>query len=204
MRHFVTIEFPTRTKNELGEQEIGWVTLDQAWAKVHPLSGREQMYAKQAQSKVTHKIQMRWFSGFTSDCRIQWTDDDNTVHIAGIQSLIDVEQRHIEWEASCIEQILPQTRVSVVSVTIIDSTTLGVAFAGATIASLSSAPRNEFQISDADGAAVPTGANIVDGVLQFDFGRSLAPPITWTITDATQYAFTPSALFVGALSGTVS
>lgn len=104
LRQLVTIQTPVRTPNELGEQEITWSTLTQAWAQVLPLSGSEQMYAKQAQSHVTHKVRMRYFAGLTADCRIQWIDRAGSTRTLGISSLSDVQERGIEWEAQCAEQ----------------------------------------------------------------------------------------------------
>ncbi len=66
----VTIQQPVVTRNELGEEILGWSTFAQAWAEVRPLSTRELVTLRAEYAEVTTMITIRYRPGITSKMRV--------------------------------------------------------------------------------------------------------------------------------------
>ena len=59
LRHRVTIETPSATRDSVGGVLISWQSVETTWASITPLSGRELDIARQSYADVTHSITMR-------------------------------------------------------------------------------------------------------------------------------------------------
>ena len=59
LRHRVTIQSKSVTRNSFGDEVIAWVDLATLWAKVETLTGREFIEQAKAGAEVTHKITLR-------------------------------------------------------------------------------------------------------------------------------------------------
>lgn len=68
----VTIQHKQVTRNAFGEEMIAWVDDSTVWAQVVPLSGREYIAMRQAQSDVSVRFRMRYIAGLTSAHRLYW------------------------------------------------------------------------------------------------------------------------------------
>lgn len=66
----VTIQQPVVTRNELGEEILGWSTFAQAWAEVRPLSTRELVTLRAEYAEVTTMITIRYRPGITAKMRV--------------------------------------------------------------------------------------------------------------------------------------
>ncbi len=58
----ITIQKQTLVDDNIGGQTLTWTTILTVWAIVKPYSGREVFYSEQKQSRVTHKMTIRYNS----------------------------------------------------------------------------------------------------------------------------------------------
>ncbi|MCB9949580.1 MAG: phage head closure protein [Planctomycetaceae bacterium] len=98
LRHLVTIQRRTLSRDAVGQQTESWADLGTTWASVMPTGGTEREYAKQLVSETTHKVVMRYFDGLTSKDRI--IHNSRTLNIINI---INVDERNIEQQIMCKE-----------------------------------------------------------------------------------------------------
>ncbi len=78
-----------------------WGGFAQVWAKVQGLRGRELFSAQAINPQVTHKVTIRYCKGLTSAHRLLIGQDMERV--LNIESVIDVDERHIDHELMCTE-----------------------------------------------------------------------------------------------------
>lgn len=74
----------------LDDEDEHWTTIGRPWAKITPIAGREFYAAEQAQSEVTHKIDIRYRPGVTADMRLKLGKRIFTI----VGKPIDWEERH--------------------------------------------------------------------------------------------------------------
>jgi SPP1 family predicted phage head-tail adaptor len=68
----VQIQTPIYTDNTDGEQQItGWTPVQDLWASIKSLTGREYLQSLTVQAQVTCKIIIHYWPTLTTDCRIQ-------------------------------------------------------------------------------------------------------------------------------------
>jgi SPP1 family predicted phage head-tail adaptor len=91
LRHQVTIEEVTETRDSYGGVVESWSTFATVWASVGPIIGREYFASQQVQSEVSHKIRIRYLSGITTKMRV--TFDSRTFRI---ESILNVDERNTE------------------------------------------------------------------------------------------------------------
>lgn len=70
LRHWVTIQNPEKTRNQVGEPVTIWTELATVPAAVEPVSSKEQFAAKQFLPEITHRIKIRYLSGVSHKSRI--------------------------------------------------------------------------------------------------------------------------------------
>ena len=71
LRHRVTIEQVTETRDEWGGVEAAWGALHSAVpAEIVPLSGREFIAAQAAQAGITARMTIRYVAGITPKMRV--------------------------------------------------------------------------------------------------------------------------------------
>lgn len=72
LRHRVTIQQYTESRNSAGEVIRSWTNEKQVWAGIEALTGSQRQEAMQQNADVTHRIKMRYNSTLTSEKRIVW------------------------------------------------------------------------------------------------------------------------------------
>ena len=71
LRHLIEIEQVAQEKNEFGENEPAWHPFARAWAEIKPIKAGEFFSAKGLEHEVTHRLIIRYISGFKPDMRIK-------------------------------------------------------------------------------------------------------------------------------------
>lgn len=64
--HRVIIQSRGDASDDYGGSAVTWSTLSTVWAIIEPMSGREVLQSEQLQSRVTHKITIRYNSTLKS------------------------------------------------------------------------------------------------------------------------------------------
>ena len=82
LRHYISIQNPTGTRDSYGEPIISWSTYHKAWANIEPLKGWEYYESKQINAEVSSKITMRYKSGITPKMRV--VSGTHTYRILGV------------------------------------------------------------------------------------------------------------------------
>ena len=71
MRHRVTIEALSQTRDAIGGLVDAWAPVADVWGEVYPLSGREFVAAQAVQAGVTTRITIRHRAGIVPAMRIR-------------------------------------------------------------------------------------------------------------------------------------
>jgi SPP1 family predicted phage head-tail adaptor len=98
----VVLQNATYTKNSVGQPVETWSDVATIWAKVSPLSAREQFYAAQTQASRTHNVIMRYDSRVTPTCRLKIAGTDRILAIEGVR---DLEERRQYMVVGATEQV---------------------------------------------------------------------------------------------------
>lgn len=74
LRHRITIESQTSTKNSYGEiiKTGSWETYRSTWAAIKPIDGKQFFAVETVNSELTHEIKFRYHSGITPDMRVKF------------------------------------------------------------------------------------------------------------------------------------
>lgn len=72
LRHRVDLQRATVTVSGQRAPANTWKTLETVWARVEPLTGREQLLAQQADARQTHRITIRYRDGLTTRDRVRF------------------------------------------------------------------------------------------------------------------------------------
>lgn len=97
-RHFVTIQEPVETTDDLGQAVTTYRDTATVHAAVEPLEGRELFAAQAIHAEVTTRVRIRFRPGVTSRHRIVYG-----ARIMNVLSVIDPEERHREIVMLCSE-----------------------------------------------------------------------------------------------------
>ncbi len=100
MRHRVTIQQVSESRDAHGGVVESWSTFAVVWANIAPISGREYLAVKQTQAEVTHRIRMRYLYGITPKMRILYGD-----RIFDINSISNLQERGHEMEIMATEAV---------------------------------------------------------------------------------------------------
>lgn len=85
----LALEQPIDTLDDIGGVTRVWSHVDDVWAMITPLSGREDFTAERDESVLTHRVLIRWRPDVTGAMRLR----QNTRHFAIHASLDWDEQR---------------------------------------------------------------------------------------------------------------
>lgn len=88
LRESVQLQRKSRVSDGAGGWVNTWTTYATVRAKVHPLSGRERVFAAQLQSETTHDIVIRYRTDVDAADRIVWRG-----HEMSIEPPVNVEAR---------------------------------------------------------------------------------------------------------------
>lgn len=100
---FMLLQEPTET-NTKGTVTKTWATIADLWCSLWPLQGREYYQSQQIQADVTH-LAHSWYRDDvtpTPKMRLYMPDESRTFEI---RSVLDVEERHEEWEFRLVEAV---------------------------------------------------------------------------------------------------
>lgn len=96
LRHLVRLEERVEVADEAGGQSVNWVQVDEVWASIEPLSGREFLASQSPQSEVTNKVTIRYRDGVVAGMRIVHGDA-----VYGILYPMDIKGRHQLIQLMC-------------------------------------------------------------------------------------------------------
>lgn len=73
-RHPITIQTPSPADevNDYGERIPAWEDFITVKAGIYPVSGKDYISAVEINSEITHKINLRYVPGITSDMRVKF------------------------------------------------------------------------------------------------------------------------------------
>lgn len=100
LRHRVTIQHKTVTRDADGIAAETWQDVTTVWAAVEPLRGREYLQAMAVAVEVTTRVRVRCLPGVTPAMRLLFGS-----RIFNIVSVIDPEERHRELQLMCVEVV---------------------------------------------------------------------------------------------------
>lgn len=99
LRHIISFQRKTGTQNDFGEEINEWVDVVKTRAAIYPISGKEFFAAEKVNSATTHKINIRFISGITSDMRIKF--GQRTFEL--ISPPINFQEKNISLQLLCKE-----------------------------------------------------------------------------------------------------
>lgn len=102
LRHTVEIQTASKTADAIGHMTITWSTAATRKAQIDALRGDEYTAAQQLESKVTHRVRMRHYSGLTSADRLYWTEEAKTFDIVAV---CPVGPKRRMMEVMCVENV---------------------------------------------------------------------------------------------------
>jgi len=103
LRHRVTIESQTTTRDDYGGEVPTWATVATVWAAVEPLAGREFMDGRRQEAEINTRIRLRYRSGLVPGMRVTWGD-----HVYDIEAVIERKSQRREVWLMCREWGLDQ------------------------------------------------------------------------------------------------
>ncbi|MFN3888981.1 MAG: phage head closure protein [Beijerinckiaceae bacterium] len=78
----ITIEAPLDTIDDIGGVNRVWTHVDDVWAQVTPIAGREDFAAEREESAVTHRVLVRWRPDITGVMRLRLDARVLAIHAA--------------------------------------------------------------------------------------------------------------------------
>ena len=105
LRHRVVIEARTSTRGTHGGSVEAWTPAATRWAAVEPLQGRDLLAAAQIDTRLTHRIALRYYAGLkpssgeTGGHRIVFGE-----RVFTIMQARNIQERGRMTEALCIEE----------------------------------------------------------------------------------------------------
>ena len=87
LRHRLAVQTFSESRDSQGGVTKSWSTDSTVWGSIRPLSGKELVSAQQVDAKVTHKIEIRYYSGLDTTYRIQ--NDSRTFNIIQVLNLAE-------------------------------------------------------------------------------------------------------------------
>lgn len=100
LRHRLTLQSQTETRDAYGGSIITWSTEATVWGAIEPLSGREYFAQAQIQSEVAVRIVMRYRTGIDTTWRVK-----NDGLIYNIESVINDSSRDRMLTLMCREGV---------------------------------------------------------------------------------------------------
>lgn len=98
LRHSVTIENYSESRDAYGEPDKSWATYATTWAAIEPLRGDELMVAQQRDPAIKVRIVCRYVAGVTAAMRVKFGS-----RYFAIKSVMNRDERDRELELECEE-----------------------------------------------------------------------------------------------------
>jgi SPP1 family predicted phage head-tail adaptor len=87
-------------KDAAGAPVPNWIIVAKVWTEIKPLGAHEVWQGQQATVEATHRVRMHWQPIVKPQMRIQFES-----RIFEVNSVVDVDERHIELVAMCKELV---------------------------------------------------------------------------------------------------
>ncbi len=94
----ITFQEQASTQDAYGETTGTWTDVEDWWAKITPVSGREGVLSEQTTDAITHTILIRWRNGTTARNRITYND-----RVFNIHAVRNIDEQQKEMILECIE-----------------------------------------------------------------------------------------------------
>lgn len=98
LRHRITIQSKTVTRDAYGQETITWTTFATIWGSVEPISGREYEAGQQLEAAVDTRIRIRYLSGVVPYMQVTYGS-----HTYDVQSVIHLYEKKREMHLMCQE-----------------------------------------------------------------------------------------------------
>ncbi|CEG26008.1 phage head closure protein [Bacillus sp. B-jedd] len=99
LRHIVTFQRKSEGQDSYGEGSDDWVNVLKTRVAIYPISGKEFFAAEKVNSEVTHKVNLRYIPGITSDMRMKLGERVFEL----ISPPINFQEKNIELQLLCKE-----------------------------------------------------------------------------------------------------
>ena len=100
LRHRIEIQNYTTTDDDFGQPIKTWMARDTVWAWIRPMSGNEQLTAKQVTAEITHKVTIRYHATITVTDRIKFGSRYFDINFIG-----NFDERNVFMELMCKETV---------------------------------------------------------------------------------------------------
>lgn len=97
MRHRLTLQAPSTSRDGLGARTGAWVTQATVWGEAAPLGSRELLAAGQINSELSVRFRIRWRTGVLPTWRVLWRG----VPYAIVGDPIDVRGERVALDLMC-------------------------------------------------------------------------------------------------------
>ena len=87
LRHLVSIQHHTKSRNEYGEVVESWSEFVKAWAEIKPIKSNEYFATFKEHAEVTHRIIIRYIDRLTFSMRI--LHNGRTFDIVGLRNFFE-------------------------------------------------------------------------------------------------------------------
>lgn len=101
LRHQITIERETKTKDGVGGYSSSWDTHLQPYSYIKPVSGFERLQAMRLEASISHKIYIRYVADISPNDRIIFNSRQMQ-----IRAIINIEERNKWLELTCDEGVV--------------------------------------------------------------------------------------------------
>lgn len=72
LRHRITVEQKSVTRNDYGEEIASWSEFATRWADAAALDGTESFSRDQKFAEATHRFRLRYLDGVDAEMRVSW------------------------------------------------------------------------------------------------------------------------------------
>ena len=100
LRHRITIQQASETRDSHGGVTRTWITQANRWGQVMPLRGQEMLMAQQMDSRITHRIKLRYY--FKADATFRILHKGRVLNIV---SVLNPSERNIMNEVLAREDV---------------------------------------------------------------------------------------------------
>ncbi|MEH7093943.1 phage head closure protein [Neobacillus vireti] len=97
-RQVITFQSKNGVQNSYGETSDDWMDVKTTRAGIYPISGQEFFSAEKVNAEITHKINMRYLPGLSTNMRIKYGN-----RYFGISSIINFQERNVLLQIMCKE-----------------------------------------------------------------------------------------------------
>jgi len=96
----IELQSKSTTYDAMGQPVLAWSTDYTVSASVKPLSSREAYFAKAVRPETTHRIIMRYLSGFSHHHRIKIG-----ARILNILAILNIDENNRTMQVDCLEVV---------------------------------------------------------------------------------------------------